>query len=119
MIILKISTDFSRYPGARYYEDGPLSGEEFFDRCLNSAFKSALEKKEKLTVDLDDTAGYASSFLSESFGLLSERYSARVVLDNIVLISNDEPDWKDKILHDYVLNAHTRKKRERNEMVTS
>ncbi len=103
--------DFSKTPGARYFSDGPYSGEEFFIKVLNSAFKNALDKKEKLTVDLDGTSGYASSFLSEAFGLLAEKYSVNVVLSNIEIISKEEPDWKIAILKDYIPNATKRRKK--------
>ncbi len=119
MATLKISTDFSFFPAARYYSDGPLSGEEFFEKCLNEAFNTALKQKEKLIIDLDGTAGYASSFLSESFGLLSEKYGSQRVLENIEIISHDEPDWKDKILKDYIPNANKRKRKTNEEMVAS
>ena len=111
MRLLKISTDFSIVPGARYYSDGPLSGEEFYDNNLRKAFQEALENNEKLTVDLDGTAGYASSFLSESFGLLSEHFGKDIVLKNIEIISVLEPDWKIAILENYIPNAPKRKKK--------
>jgi len=110
MKTLKISKDFSMYPGARYYTDGPYSGEKFYEECLKGAFYSARQNKERLTVDLDGTAGYASSFLSESFGLLAQEFGIKEVLDNIFIISNEEPDWKNAILTDYLPNSKYRKK---------
>jgi hypothetical protein len=111
MATLKISQDFSPYPGARYYSDGSFSGEEFYDNCLKGSFVKSLDAREKLFVDLDGTAGYASSFLSESFGLLAESFGISTVEKNIEIISKEEPDWKAKILNDYIPNALTRKKR--------
>ena len=109
---LKISEVFSEYPGARYYEDGPDSGQEFFETVLKTAFENSLNAKEKLVVDLDGTAGYASSFLSESFGRLAEMFTVKGVLANLDIISNDEPDWKEAILKDYIPNSGKRKSRE-------
>lgn len=111
MSLIKISKDYTKYPGARYYEDGNFSGEDFFAKMLNPLFESTLGNKEKLTVDLDGTTGYASSFLSEAFGLLAEKYGVQTVLENLNIISNEEPDWKEKILNDYIPNATKRKKR--------
>ncbi|TCJ12180.1 DUF4325 domain-containing protein [Flaviaesturariibacter flavus] len=111
MAILKISTDFSPFPGARYLSDGEESGQKFYEERLKQAFQDAIANGEKLTVDLDDTAGYASSFLDESFGRLAEDFTVATVLKNIEIISNDEPDWKEKILTDYIPNAPKRKKR--------
>ena len=111
MAFLKISKDFTLYSGARYYSDGDFSGQEFYDNCLKAAFEKSISKNEILTIDLDDTAGYASSFLSESFGLLAENFGIQLVQKNIEIISKEEPDWKDKVLTDYIPNALTRKKR--------
>lgn len=110
MLTIKVK-EFSKTPGARYKEDGLFSGEEFFENKLDSAFNKAIVSEDQLTVDLDGTTGYASSFLSEAFGLLSEKYTPPIVLKNIRIISNEEPDWKDIILKDYIPNATKRKKR--------
>ena len=109
MAILKIRDDFSPFPGARYYTDGPRSGQEFYETCLKRAFQDALDKREKLTVDLDHTAGFGSSFLSESFGRLVEDFGKNTIQRNILIISNVEPDWKDRILNEYIPNALNRK----------
>lgn len=108
MSIIRVK-DFSRNPGARYKSDGPYSGEEFFETMLEPAFCQALSKKEKLTVDLDGTSGYASSFLSEAFGLLAEKYGVKEVSNNLLIISQEEPDWKTAIIGKYIPNATQRK----------
>jgi hypothetical protein len=102
--LMKISKDFTTTPGARYYEDGPFSGQEFFDKKLDSAFQTAISKKEKLIVDLDGTEGYATSFLDEAFRRLSLKYGKDLVLNNLNFISNEEPDWIDEIKK-YIRNA--------------
>lgn len=84
MVKIKISEDFSEYPGARYYEDGPDSGQQFYDRVLKDAYETSLQRQEKLVVDLDGTAGYASSFLSESFGRLAQTFGVKEVLNSSV-----------------------------------
>ncbi len=94
---IKISKDFSPTPGARYYKDGPFSGEEFFDKLLSVKFKSAIENNSKLTIDLDGTEGYATSFLDEAFRRLAELNKPQKTWDNILLISVEEPDWIDEI----------------------
>ncbi len=92
-----ISKDFSDAPGARYKTDGPKSGEEFYETLLCQKFKSALEKGGKLLIDLDDTWGYASSFISGSFGRLSEEFGAKDVLKTLNFKSEDSPLLVDKI----------------------
>ena len=42
-IIIKIATDFSRIPGARYPEEGDYSGQEFRHNVLHPALKKAIE----------------------------------------------------------------------------
>ena len=42
-IIIKIATDFSRIPGARYPEEGDYSGQEFRQNVLHPALKKAIE----------------------------------------------------------------------------
>jgi len=92
MKTLKISKDFSKTPGHRSPEDGPYSGEEFLETKLLPFFKEILNSNEKLIVDLDDTKGYATSFLEASFGGLARAFSSKVVLDKLVFVSEDEEE---------------------------
>lgn len=59
---LKLS-DFTKTPGGRYRNDGPFSAEEWRDDYLVPAAKIG-----PIVVDLDGTAGIASSFIEEAFG---------------------------------------------------
>jgi hypothetical protein len=102
---IKISEDFSTTPGARYYTDGKFSGEEFFNKILDIKFKEALEAKAKLIIDLDGTEGYATSFLDEAFRRLALKYTPILVLNNIELISSEEPDWIDEV-KSYITEAN-------------
>ena len=111
MSIIKISKDYTINPGARYKMDGKYSGEDFYESKLKIAYQESIAKGEKLTIDLDGTSGYASSFLSETFGLLAEEFGVKEVLQNIVIISIEEPDWKETILKEYIPNATQRKKK--------
>ncbi|WP_379092486.1 STAS-like domain-containing protein [Pedobacter sp. UC225_65] len=95
--ILKISTAFSETPGARYYEDGDDSGQEFFDKCLKDAFAKAVAENAVLVVDLDDTEGYATSFLDEAFVRLVQEFGKAKVKKYIRIVSNEEPDWIEEI----------------------
>ena len=106
---IKIAEEFSKTPGARYYKDGKKSGQEFYETLLSKKFKTALEKKEKLTVDLDGTEGYATSFLDEAFRSLAEEFTPKVVLENLEIISEDEPDWKEEITN-YIQEAKPKTK---------
>ena len=91
--------DFTEYPGPRYISQGDKSGEEFYKSFLKPNFETALNEGKILVVDLDNTAGFASSFLDEAFGNLIFEFSLATVKPNIDIISNQEPDWKDMIFN--------------------
>ena len=61
---ISIASDFSPAPAGRYPEDGPFPGAAFRDKLLIPALK----ENDEVTVDLDGTAGFGSSFLEEAFG---------------------------------------------------
>ena len=42
-------------------------------------------------VDLDNTYGYASSFLSESFSRLGKEFGGKRVLSNLEIVSQEDP----------------------------
>jgi STAS-like domain of unknown function (DUF4325) len=68
-IILSVARDFSPSPAGRYIEDGPFPGAVFRDTILIPA----VQNNDVVTVDLDGTDGYGSSFLEEAFGGLNEK----------------------------------------------
>ena len=61
---ISIAKNFSRFPGGRFRTDGPFSGEAFRRKHL----VPALRMDTPLSVDLNGTLGYGSSFLEEAFG---------------------------------------------------
>lgn len=97
MATLSIHDSFSEYTGLRHCDISDNSGEEFYHKVLNKAFKDALENKEKLTVILDKVDGYASSFLDEAFGNLVYDFTLEKVKKNVEIISEQEPHWKKMI----------------------
>lgn len=99
---IKIVEEYTDKPGARYESQGPNSGEKFRDEILYPKFIESLKFNENLTVDLDGGYGYGSSFLEEAFGglvrkLKSEKNSNYRKVDDIIIISNDNITWIDKI----------------------
>lgn len=68
MKIINIRENFSRYPAGRYRADGPYNGEKFREEFLIPALSEAIDKGEKVKVELDGVRGYNSSFLEEAFG---------------------------------------------------
>lgn len=87
-----IASDFSDAPGARYYTDGPDSGEEFYDTLLKPRFEEALNSGSILTIDMDGTFGYATSFISASFGVLSKNFGPEKVLKILDMKSDEDPE---------------------------
>lgn len=84
--IIDVGKDFSRYPAGRYETDGPFNGELFRKKFL----VPLLNSKEPVTIELDGTAGYGSSFLEESFGgLVRLGYSVADITSLIKLNSED------------------------------
>lgn len=88
-------------PGPRYIKLGPASGEEF----RNSWLCKELKHSSELTVDLDGTVGYGSSFLEEAFGgLIREDNLPENVVLGIQFISLEEPELIDEIT-EYIQEA--------------
>lgn len=100
MIKINIKNEFSDCPGARYRKDGPNSGEEFYQEILLPRFEKAMQKNEKLEINLDGVWGYPSSFVSGSFGILSINYGAKQVLEIIDFISEESETRKNRIIEE-------------------
>lgn len=64
MKIVNVARDFTRFPSGRYKKNGNTSGEAFREKYLEPAINAG----EEVTVELDGTIGYGSSFLEEAFG---------------------------------------------------
>lgn len=85
----KISVaNYSKYPGLRHEKISSKSGEGFYHTVLNQAFKEALDSNEVLEVDLDQTSGYAPSFVDEAFGNLVYDFGEEKVIKYLKIISN-------------------------------
>ncbi|MGR7813215.1 STAS-like domain-containing protein [Lacinutrix undariae] len=97
MIIIDIPNDFTKTPGWRTYDDGPNSGQEFYDKLLKERFEEALKTNVKLKVILDGSNGYTTSFLNEAFRLLGGAFGADAVWDRLVIVSNEVPKYIERI----------------------
>lgn len=88
---IHVARDFSRFPGGRYKKDGPYSGEAFREEMLVPALLEALKSNSVVEVELDGTAGYASSFLEEAFGgLVREgRAEPEAAKENLQIIATE------------------------------
>lgn len=102
--------EFSEYPGLRHCSISDDSGEEFYHKILNKSFKEAYEKREMLVINLDDTAGYAPSFLDEAFGNLVYDFGITTVNNFLEIVSVQEPDLKEMILNETFKQWEQRRK---------
>lgn len=112
--LIRYVTDFSRRPGPRYCEQGPSSGEEFYDDFLNPWFKEALNSSMVLEVVLDGTDGYLTSFIDEAFGRLVYDFGIDCVKSQLSVVSQVEPEWN-KRLENKTFPAWVKRKEENQE----
>mgnify|MGYP003618857013 CR=1 FL=1 len=80
VIELKVSS-YTEYPGPRYIKQGENSGEKFYNDYLSKKFSQAISENKLLNVNLDGTAGYASSFIDEVFGNLLKDFEYKLILE--------------------------------------
>jgi len=105
-IVIRVK-DFSITPGSRYIDEGDFSGEEYREKVLEPIFEKALKSKIKITIDLDGTIGYGTSWLEEVFGGLARKYGVGKVMELLDFKSDEEP----YLIHDikeYIKNAMER-----------
>ncbi len=96
---IMIATEFGDTAGARDYEDGDFSGQEFYDKFLLPRFKKALKEEYILAINLEDFWGWPSSFVSGSFGVLSKKFGSETVLKHLKIISESNPMKEEKAIY--------------------
>lgn len=98
---MKVIRVADRYPcpGPRYKRLGPASGEDFREWV-----EKEIATSDELTIDLDGTEGYGSSFLEECFGGLIRKGYAPSVIAKIKFKSVEEPELLDEI-NEYISDA--------------
>lgn len=110
--LIKVADKFP-FPGARFKDLGPQSGEEFKEYLIakiNQIYNGDFTHKKgsDIIIDLDGSAGYGSSFLEEGFGgLIREGVPAKIV-KSITFVSLEEPELIDEI-KDYLTEAEKAK----------
>lgn len=88
--------EFTDLPGARHRDDGDGSADEFFEDYLESSLSDIFNKKQGIvTIDLDGTYGYASSFVSQLAVRIKELFKGkkRSIKKHIIIKSDDDP-WQ-------------------------
>lgn len=99
---ISVVKEYTDKPGARYESQGSNSGEKFRNEILYPKFLESIKNNESLTVNLDGGYGYGSSFLEEAFGglvrkLKKEKNDSYKRVNEIIIISNDNKTWIEKI----------------------
>jgi hypothetical protein len=87
---INVAIDFTKFPGGRFREDGPGSGQEFREDFLLPALKSF----DRVIVNFDGVAGYAASFLEESFGGAVVELGLETVQNKLDIKISDDPNLK-------------------------
>jgi hypothetical protein len=98
-ITINIARDFSTAPGPRYTHEGKFSGEDFRVNILAPKMKEALANEHTLTVILDGTSGYGTSFLEEAFGGLirEDKIPYSDIVKTLSLVSDEDDDYREEI----------------------
>ncbi len=106
MIKINIAKDFTQFPGPRYKNQGPGSGQEFRENHLEPAFLKARETSGQVTIELDGLKySYPTSFLEEAFGGLARQYGIDEVERILRFVSANEPLLDTECRH-YIKHAH-------------
>lgn len=108
-IKISVLDSFTEYPGLRHNSISEDSGEQFYHSVLNASFADAYKMKCKLEIDLDNTAGYAPSFVDESFGNLVYDFSLHEVKKRLIIKSEQEPSWIEMITNETYLQWEQRR----------
>jgi hypothetical protein len=108
MKTINVATQFSRTPGGRRKASGKASGEEFRETLLLPHFVDP-GNDEKVTVIMDGTAGYGTSFLEEAFGGLARQFGSERCFTKLVIVCEQEPRLVSEI-QKYIANCHGNKK---------
>lgn len=116
---ISVLSNFSKYPGLRHCKFSETSGERFYHEVLNSEFKKSYENNELLKVVLDQTDGYASSFLDESFGNLVYDFTLEIVRKHLEIISEEEPHWLDMIYNKTFVEWEERRRKSDSPRITA
>ncbi|MFQ2188975.1 STAS-like domain-containing protein [Aeromonas jandaei] len=98
---IKVADKFP-YPGPRFKRLGPQSGEEFklyLYKILVDFYGAEFNRNTNalITIDLDGTRGYGSSFLEEGFGGLIRMGAPHSIIKSLKIKSNEEPELEDEI----------------------
>lgn len=90
---IDFASEYTCFPGGRYRQDGPYSGEEFRERFLEPFFESS----DRIIVDINRVIGIPYSFIDEAFGKLASKFGADIVRAKLEIESSHNPRAKRSI----------------------
>lgn len=92
---INIAEEFSRYPYGRSTQYSKTSGERFREEFI----LPFLNSYEQITIELDGTEGYGSSFLDEAFANLIRvnKQPKETILKKLKFVSKDDPSLIEEI----------------------
>jgi len=82
--LIKLVTDFTSAPGARFRKQSKYSGEEFREDFIKPAIQRGT-----VLVDLNGALGLPPSFLDEAFGVLLQEDRSAASKIKLLLTDND------------------------------
>ena len=88
--------EYTKFPGGRFIDLGPYSGEDFRDKVLREKLKSGK------TIEIDATGvvtSFSPSFLDEAFGEIAKEYGIENFTQKIKLFSDDNPGLSEKMMY--------------------
>lgn len=105
--VFKIVDEFSITPSARTAEEGKFPGVELRN-MIKPLLQEAIDNDGKLLIDLDEAAGYGTSFLEEVFGGLIrvEGFKYEDIIAHLEIKSDEEPELIEEIMQD-IKDAYT------------
>ena len=92
--IINFATDFTDCPGGRARINGDYSGEEFRVDVL----KPALERADRVVLNLEGVFSFPASFVDEAFGVLVAELGLDLVKRKLMIRCEDNPIAKKAIL---------------------
>jgi hypothetical protein len=101
---ISVAEDFTTTPGPRDPDEGPFSGVLFLTSVLHPAYRKARAAGDTLTVDLDGTEGYATSFLEAAFGGLA-RIEPIDEVQRFLRVKSEEEPFLEREVKQYIEEA--------------
>jgi hypothetical protein len=106
MKTINVAKDFTRFPSGRFKRNGSTSGEAFRQDFLEPPLRDGQE----ISVELDGTIGYGSSFLEEAFGgLIRSLGLSPLALNSKLKLMSEDPSLLEEI-SGYIEDAGKKKK---------